>query len=98
MAFNLVYFDDLCSNHLENNASIHISKILCFISLQSWTKPGLKENQPGVQCCGSGSGIRCIFTPRIRDDIFSGSPILTMSQIQNIFKILPLKMAKNRTY
>jgi hypothetical protein len=22
------------------------------------------------QCCGSGSGIRCLFTPRIRDDFF----------------------------
>jgi hypothetical protein len=35
---------------------------------------------------GSGSGM--IF--------FSGSRILTTSQIQYIFKILPLRMAKNR--
>jgi hypothetical protein len=50
------------------------------------------------QCCGSGTGFRCIFTPRIRDPdpgrFFSGSRILTTSQIQYIFKILPLKMAK----
>jgi hypothetical protein len=42
------------------------------------------------QCCGSGSGIRCLFTPRIRDNFFSGSRIsdpgswiLTTSQIQD---------------
>jgi hypothetical protein len=38
-----------------------------------------------TQCCGSGSGIRCIFSPRIRDDFFPdpGSRILTTSQIQD---------------
>jgi hypothetical protein len=47
-----------------------------------------------------GFGILCIFTQgsgiRIRDDYFSGSRILTTSQIQYIFKILPLKMAKKQ--
>jgi hypothetical protein len=43
------------------------------------------------QCCGSGSGIQCIFTPKD-----PGSGIPTTSQIPYIFKILPLKMAKNR--
>jgi hypothetical protein len=45
---------------------------------------------------GSGAGV---FLPpgsgiRIRDDFFSGSRIPTTSQIQYMFKILPLKMAK----
>jgi hypothetical protein len=42
--------------------------------------------------------IRGFFILRIRDDFFPdpGSRILTTSQIQYIFKILPLKMAKAR--
>jgi hypothetical protein len=31
------------------------------------------KTAPKMQCCGSGSGIWCIFTPRIQDDFFSGS-------------------------
>jgi hypothetical protein len=36
----------------------------CFIS---WKKQTLN------QCCGSGSGIRCFFTPGIRDGAIVGS-------------------------
>jgi hypothetical protein len=47
------------------------------------------------QCCGSKSGIRCIFTPGIQDDFFSGSRIL---HVPNSIYLqgFTLKMANNR--
>jgi hypothetical protein len=56
-------------------------------------------NGPFFQYCGSRSGIRCLFTPRIHDPD-PGSGMIFFPDPGSLprpkFKILPLKMAKNR--
>jgi hypothetical protein len=44
----------------------------------------------GKQCCGSGSGIRCLFDPWIRDPewVYSGSRISDSGSLTHIFESL----------